>query len=75
MLFSLMNTPIRIVNSSKTCIDHIFVHSKNIDNFKSINFEYGINDHYLLGLKYEKTNFFKIIQFVKQMSKCLINTK
>lgn len=54
---SLMNTPTRIVNSSKTCIDHTFVRNKNIDNFKSINFEYGITDHYLLGLKYEKKNF------------------
>lgn len=35
---SLMNTPTRIVNSSKTCIDHIFVRSKNIDSFKSINY-------------------------------------
>lgn len=49
VFLSLMNIPTRIVNSSKTCINYIFVLSKNIDIFKSINFEYGITDHYLLG--------------------------
>lgn len=53
---SLINSPTRITNSSRTCIDHIFVKHKNINVFESAIFDLGITDHCALGLVYRINN-------------------
>lgn len=53
---SFVNLPTRITQFSKTCIDHLFIRSKNIKNFKSCTFDLGLTDHCILGLTYSSSN-------------------
>jgi hypothetical protein len=53
---SLVNDPTRITETTKSCIDHIFVRHKNMNNFKSAIFDVGITDHCILGLVYSIGN-------------------
>jgi hypothetical protein len=50
---SFVNCPTRITPSSESCLDHIYIKHKNINNFKTAIFDIGLTDHCVLGLKYE----------------------
>lgn len=47
---SFVNSPTRITPTSKACVDHIFIRSKNTNHFRAAVFDAGITDHYVLCL-------------------------
>lgn len=54
---SIINSPTRITQTSRTLVDHIFIRHASMNLFKCAIFDVGLTDHCLLGLKmnYSKT--------------------
>lgn len=52
-----IDEPTRVVNDTKTCLDHIFVHHDNFKNIQSAVIESDITDHYsvCLGITFQSS--------------------
>jgi hypothetical protein len=56
---SLINSPTRITELTKSTIDHFFVRHPQIDSFKSVIFDIGLTDHCLIGSSFHYSSKFK----------------
>lgn len=56
---SLINSPTRITELSKSTIDHVFIRHPQLDSFKSVIFDIGLTDHCLIGLSFHYISKFK----------------
>ncbi|KAG8319844.1 hypothetical protein J6590_108404 [Homalodisca vitripennis] len=70
---SLINDPTRITNISKTCIDHVFVRSRNISKYKSAVFDEGITDHCILGISFRNNDNINLINNKISPNKSIID--
>ena len=50
---SLIDRPTRVFNQSKTCIDHVFLKSKNFSGVYPFILELNITDHFATGLSFK----------------------
>lgn len=76
-----IDKPTRITNISETCIDHIFIRDRYLNNFKSEVFDANLTDHCLLGLniksnyKCKKTNLNNVHRDVVKIDYIMLNNK